>query len=162
MRPVPVCSISSSFTGTAEPVSINCPNSERSSTSERTLSHNEGIVCHSSIRRGVSPLSSNAGFISASCLLERSTPVSPNLSTLFALRIAVVVFPHHLAPSTNTAPLPFNLRSNRASTILALYSAIYVKFYLPVREFGVASFGSLALFRSGVWRKYRYNFRLIS
>jgi len=99
---------------------INCPIKLLSSTSERTLSHRIGIVCHSSISRGVSPRSNNAGFISANCLLDRSTLVSPSFSMLLAKRDDVVVFPHHLAPSTSTAPLPSNLRSSKASTTLFL------------------------------------------
>ena len=40
---------------------------------------------------------------------------------LLAICSAVVVFPHHLAPSMSTAPFPANLRCSRLSATLFLY-----------------------------------------
>ena len=56
IRPVPLWRVFSSG-GTAEPVRINCAKSARWSTAVRMLSHKAGMVCHSSIRRGVAPSS---------------------------------------------------------------------------------------------------------
>ncbi len=65
MRPVPVWLIFLGSGGTAEPVRMNCPNSSLWSTSNRTASHSCGASCHSSMRRGVAPLSNSRGAISA-------------------------------------------------------------------------------------------------
>ena len=121
-RPVPLWIVSSACGSTDDPVRMNCEKSLRLSTSSRMLSHRGGIVCHSSIRRGVSPCKSVLGLMSIICRLCFSTPLSPRSSVLLACCLAVVVLPHHLGPSINTAPLPANLRASSPSEILGLYS----------------------------------------
>ena len=62
--PVPVWWSSSSLAGTADPVRMNCPIPWRWSTSKRTISHNLGVCCHSSINRGVFPSNITFGVLS--------------------------------------------------------------------------------------------------
>ena len=50
-RPAPVCRVMSSD-GTADPVRMNCPGVERSSTARRTWFQRFGATCHSSSSRG--------------------------------------------------------------------------------------------------------------
>ena len=126
-RPFPLCILLLSSTGTLLPVRINCPISPRLSTSLRTISHNSGMVCHSSINRGVSPSNMDLGSICNACIVSRKVIVSPKLSRLRATCFAVVVFPHHLGPCTKTAPLPCNLRFNMSSAIRCLYTLISSK-----------------------------------
>lgn len=87
-------------------------------------SHIGGSACHSSINRGVSPSNNVFGLISISPELCFNTAESPKSRTLFASCFAVVVLPHHLGPSINTAPLPRTLRSRILSAIRCLYFAI--------------------------------------
>lgn len=56
------------------------------------------------------------------------TEESPRSRTLLANCFAVVVLPHHLGPSINTAPLPSTLRLSILSEIRCLYFAITDKF----------------------------------
>lgn len=106
--PVPLWMVLSASGRTDEPVRMNCEKSPRRSTSLRMVSHSGGMVCHSSIKRGVSPSSKVIGLRSIICRLCRSTLLSPRLSILLACCLAVVVLPHHLGPSIRTAPLPAN------------------------------------------------------
>ena len=53
-RPAPVWRVTSSA-GTAEPVRMNCPRPERSSTARRTWFQTSGANCHLSSSRGGSP-----------------------------------------------------------------------------------------------------------
>ena len=95
-------------------------------------------------------------------------PVSVIYFTLLAICSAVVVFPHHFAPSISTAPLPANLRSKSPSAILFLYVFTILCIYFQgakvqhlfhnsaiwpifVRPFGRFSFTHLADFRPPVW-----------
>ena len=73
---------------------------------------------------------------------------------LFACCSAVVVFPHHLAPSIKTAPLPLSLRSNILSAIQGRYifnSDIFKCFYGYKVKTLILQFGYLAQFYSVVW-----------
>ena len=87
---------------------------------------------------------------------------------LLAICSAVVVFPHHFAPSMSTAPFPANLRCSRLSATLFLYifsisfhhhdcckntnnlsnSPIWPK---TVRPFGQKLFAHLTNIYSSVW-----------
>ena len=67
IRPAPLCRIPFRF-GVAEPVRINCPFALRTSISARTASHKGGTSCHSSSKRGVLPVKTVRGDISARCL----------------------------------------------------------------------------------------------
>lgn len=116
--------MSSDDTGTDDPVSINKPSSPRWSTSNLIASQICGITCHSSINLGTSPLSNILTFKSAISKLLFLVLGSAIYNTLFASCSAVVVFPHHLGPSTNTAPTSSSLYFNNLSAILFLYSFI--------------------------------------
>ena len=129
-RPVPVCITSFILAGTLEPVKMYNPKSSAWSASNLILSHNVGANCHSSIKRGFSPCSKSLGLIMASCLFCSILPVSDIYSTLWAICSAVVVFPHHLAPSISMAPLPANLRINILSTTRCLYTFFILNFFV--------------------------------
>ena len=128
-RPVPVCWILSVSNGTAEPVNTNCPNSRRSSTSERIVSQSSGIVCHSSNRRGVSPFNSNDGSIWSRLRLSCNVIGLPSIRELFAFCIAVVDLPHHFGPCTKTAPEVRNLELSNWSAIRGLYSKFAITIF---------------------------------
>ena len=139
--------------GTDDPVSINCPNASRWSTSNRMASHNFGANCHSSIKRGASPFSNLEGFNSANSIFCQTFSESCMYKILLANCDAVVVFPHHLAPSINTAPLLSSFSRKILSTILVLYCFIpYIK--NKNRHFGRKSFGSLVK-RKNSYAKYK-------
>ena len=124
-RPVPECVISFVSAGTAEPVRINCPSSSLWSTSKRIASQSFGAICHSSIRRGVSPLRSLLGFMEAMATFCSINCGSSIYRILAAICSAVVVFPHHLGPSMRTAPEDSNLSESIWSATRFLYSFIY-------------------------------------
>ena len=113
IRPVPVWAVAPSV-GTAEPVSRNWPISSRRSTSKSTASHSTGAICHSSISRGVAPFSNSEGFVSAMLRYVPALSGSCMYRTLRAARWAVLVLPHHFAPSISTAPAAL---SSRCSTL---------------------------------------------
>ena len=121
-RPVPLCSLSCSafLSGTAEPVSMNCPISRRWSTAYRTASQSLGTVCHSSMSIGVSP--AKAASVSISSILFRCSFTSVLASIILPTVIssAVVVFPHHLGPSMSIAPLACSFFFSKPSIILCL------------------------------------------
>ncbi len=118
MRPVPVWLIFLGSGGTAEPVRMNCPNSSLWSTSNRTASHSCGASCHSSMRRGVAPLSNSRGAISARRMFCALVLGSCRYIALSASLSHVVVLPHHLAPSTRTAPFALTRFLSNGSYIL--------------------------------------------
>lgn len=115
--PVPVWAITLSA-GTAEPVRINCPVSALLSTSNLTASHKTGAICHSSINRGVSPFKSKEGLVSAMAKYDLVWSGSCRYTTLRDTLHAVLVLPHHFAPSISTAPEDSNACSSSASQIL--------------------------------------------
>ena len=116
MRPVPLCIIFSSSI-TVEPVNKYNPSSPISSTLVLTASHNTGMFCHSSIKRGFSPSKSFEGLKEDNSIYESILSGSCNCSTLFANFLAVVVLPHHFGPTITIAPIIFK----RSSMILSRY-----------------------------------------
>lgn len=107
IRPVPLCllvSLSLSR-GVADPVRMKCPKPPFLSTIVLTESHSSGIRCHSSIRRGDSPSRSLDGDIAAIAAYSSYISGSPSSTILLETCFALVVLPHHLGPSINTAPL---------------------------------------------------------
>ena len=118
--PVPECRTSLMSAGTDEPVRIKSPSSELWSASNLMLSHNDGAICHSSISLGFSPFRSIDGLILASCLFCPLLSLSDIYRTLLAICSAVVVFPHHFAPSRRTAPFPASFLARSLSAILLL------------------------------------------
>ena len=129
-RPVPLWVVSVACGSTDDPVKMNWENSPRLSTSLRMLSQREGMVCHSSIKRGVSPCSSVFGLISIIPTLWLNIVLSPRSRMLLACCWAVVVFPHHFGPSNKTAPLPANFRARSPSAILGLYFSFTIQNFL--------------------------------
>lgn len=147
--------MSSDDTGTDDPVSINKPSSPRWSTSNLIASQICGITCHSSINLGTSPLSNILTFKSAISKLLFLVLGSAIYNTLFASCSAVVVFPHHLGPSTNTAPTSSSLYFNNLSAILFLYSFI-AKDLLSLLQIYIffLKLPNLAAFRYLIWRRF--------
>lgn len=100
-RPAPEC-LGFLFLGVEEPVKMYCATSPVRSTSYRTASQISGMSCHSSIRRGRGPFRARFGSLSI-----RGIDLSfGSWSSMkdFANSFAVRVFPHHLQPTTLTAP----------------------------------------------------------
>ncbi len=120
--PTPECMMSEVCGGTLLPVSINCPMLPAWSTSNLTASQMVGAVCHSSSNLGRSPLSRRLMLILAILM----TSGSAIYNTLAACCSAVVVFPHHFAPSISTAPFRCKRACSISSTILRLYFFITV------------------------------------
>ena len=118
-RPAPLWRVTSSA-GTAEPVSMNCPGSRRLSTSWRTTFQRLGASCHSSIRRGVLPLSTVCGDADARL---RSPGSASRRTELVEKCRPEVVFPAARGPWSMTAPKVCSERSMRESAIRGLYSA---------------------------------------
>lgn len=168
-RPVPEWCISFSSAGTAEPVKTNCPTSRLWSISNLMASHNFGANCHSSISLGVSPSSNTEASISAISRLVANDVGLSIYKMLFACCSAVVVFPHHLGPSINMAPLLANFFASIWSAILCLYSISsndliysckYTSFFcyflswrIFISSVGAISLPQLARFRFLSWRK---------
>lgn len=84
----------------------------------RTASQSTGASCHSSIRRGVSPINNNDGLEAAVAAYSSCISVSCILMTLLLICSAVVVFPHHLGPSISTAPKASRRSASWRSAIL--------------------------------------------
>ena len=126
-RPVPEWVIADKSAGTAEPVNINCPGSPRLLTKNRAESQSVGASCHSSINLGTSPSSIISGLVSARIKLALIVDGLSIYILLEAACCAVVVFPHHFGPCTNTAPAASNCSESSLSAILVLYlfSAIF-------------------------------------
>ena len=121
-RPTPECIMSEVCGGTLLPVRMNCPILSEWSTSNLTASQIAGATCHSSSKRGRSPLSRRLILTSAT----RATSGSAIYNTLEACCSAVVVFPHHFAPSIKTAPFRLRRAFSISSTILLLYFFILI------------------------------------
>lgn len=120
-RPVPLCMTPLISGGTLDPVNINSPRLSLRSASNLTASQSCGATCHSSIRRGFAPRRSSKGFNRANSRFCTTLPGSVMYSTLLEICFAVVVLPHHFAPSKSTAPFPCNLRASNRSAIRGLY-----------------------------------------
>ncbi len=108
------CGPSLSRFGTASLSVGNCLFRRAGPTSKRTASHSTGAICHSSISRGVAPFSNSEGFVSAMLRYVPALSGSCMYRTLRAARWAVLVLPHHFAPSISTAPAAL---SSRCSTL---------------------------------------------
>ncbi len=121
IRPVPLCTGRTSL-GTEDPVSMNCPLIDLRSTSDLTASHIAGTSCHSSIRCGTSPSKAKRMLNLTSSLLGCPySSISPNINAELELFNPIHVLPHHLGPSTHTAPKARNDASSCVSAILVLY-----------------------------------------
>ena len=103
--------------GVADPVRMKRPCPCFLSTCDRVASQMAGTICHSSIRRGSGP--SNAYWMSISTRLRvaKLSAESPIGQMLAAWRMDVQVLPHHIGPSTHTAPKPERCSARSLSAI---------------------------------------------
>ena len=101
--PVPECSTPFCF-GVVEPVRMYRPLSVLSSTEYRTASQMAGTSCHSSIRCGASPSNARLTSSVANFRFAKFPAGCPTRNSLLECIVQVHVFPHHLGPSTQTAP----------------------------------------------------------
>ena len=116
--PAPVWRVRSSV-GMTEPVRTNRPFSLRSSTARRILFQIVGSICHSSMSRGVSPASTNAG---STAIARRAFSSTSSNTSLAATWRAMAVLPQALGPSMSTAPEDASLAESSESPMLGRYN----------------------------------------
>ena len=117
---------------------MNCPGTPPLlSHTVRTASQITGASCHSSIKRGVSPIKRSDGLEAAVARYSSLMSTSCKLMELLAIWLHVVVFPHHFGPSTSTAPEASRLSCNIRSAILLRYSILNFHLFAKVMKINV-------------------------
>ena len=111
------------------------------------------------------------GFVSAMAIYDADLSGSCIYNTLLDARSAVLVFPHHLAPSINTAPDECNNCCNKLSLSLGRYLFVAIRIciekskvvniltlYKHISGFGAVLLPNLALFYFRFWHCFTSDF----
>ena len=98
------------------------------STSRRIASQILGASCHSAIRRGFSPSSSDEGFTPAMYWYVSLRSGSWRWIVLEDICSAIVVLPHRFGPMMSSAPVDERRLLKYPSATLGLYSLITIAY----------------------------------